>query len=1239
MSAPTRVDASRPLSPPTSPRSSSSPSSPSPTIYVHYADRHVKCRIDPEVPLDEIIRQLAASSQLAVSEPAHLFALRVQSTNQLVTEANLADVIHAHGTHLVLVSSPAMEAIDMIHHLSVLAPTTTTAATAATSRPGDEPSKRKKLALFELKSLVREPEFLVEFERRGGAELVERVVREEHGNTLAYGLLSVQTMLELDRARATRFEPRFVDRLLEIVATQPLINIARPAATILYLICASRVDLASPRLAAVASSPSPPSSSSTPDPSLGPASLSSAARHEPGFSLVFSLLPSHPKFLPQLINHISSPIERSGMADFELTRISLGLVDELVQGVSTMRSATGTDDKGFVAKLERLGLFEILIELFSSPDYSATSSTMPRSPLFASLVSFHETYLAYLWSRIRRDPFDPAHALHLVERAWGATGLARDVGSRERWTKVGWMTEDPVGEVRVEFERRSRIRREVEGRSDEGGNGNGDGNGNAQGIGVPLREGRGGNGKGKGKAERGDVEDVVRDGSDSAMFALRMFVEWCRDPENGYREHVDDSLSLARAHRVPFAHLSFSATEMMIELLELDRSPRVVVDQVARSTRRPSDPTTTTRKDATSDRSDGSTETRPSMTTRSSTQETTTTDPSSRPSTSSRSQRAGGPGETRNESSRVDRGLDRRLNPHVYELKELHEALMEFWIQMWVESGAEVALDEDRREEVHDDDDDDAGGLRPNRTDRGADVKAIKGEQGEEAWRSVVGADFERVERTVKSRVVEVLGLGAERGDGPRANAASNGTRGGCKSIRKIQEELAQSTYRVIRANQIEAFDLDQDLRSQPFVRHLRTTVYRESSEFVKRQKIDRLKRGFWFRVPASATPLRAPSRSRSRTRSSDSARRSVTNSVNGSVRSLSTVDTKTNGTAACRRDGKDDEEKENKRFGEHLGDPSEGTRWAFVRLSQGEEAFEYGTFDEPVDREGAVGPLAGILDLGSIIDICPTRAPVPGPASPPPATSPASNLLRPSTATTNGSKPDHGRASSSFRLSFAFRGHARRQSESTACPSSASNSVPSPSVVPPTTTCVVASPRSEPDLDPLSTSIYALRGTKLDDAEPVLTLVSTSRSAHLEWTDGISFLFPVSTSSSSGAIPARAERSGTTTVARPRPLKTGYRTSRDTIERIQKVTDVGVKIKLVDSGYSVRRRRERLHGQGLERGSGGPGSRAGPELSGRERDEVPRAKGENGWVVVAEEPAQGATKPHEDRDLVETLA
>lgn len=85
---------------PPSSSSSSPPAAPAPPSrpqlkahYFHYSSRQVKARIDPEVPLEEIVKQLCASSQLGVKEPAGLFALREREGGELVTEENVREML------------------------------------------------------------------------------------------------------------------------------------------------------------------------------------------------------------------------------------------------------------------------------------------------------------------------------------------------------------------------------------------------------------------------------------------------------------------------------------------------------------------------------------------------------------------------------------------------------------------------------------------------------------------------------------------------------------------------------------------------------------------------------------------------------------------------------------------------------------------------------------------------------------------------------------------------------------------------------------------------------------------------------------------------------------------------------------------------------------------------------------------------------------------------------------------
>jgi hypothetical protein len=89
---------------------------PTPPTTVHYGDKMVRCRIDRGVPLDEIIRQLCASPQLAVSDDPSLFALREATTNELVTMENITRLTEAEAS-FKLVASPGIEAAETIERL------------------------------------------------------------------------------------------------------------------------------------------------------------------------------------------------------------------------------------------------------------------------------------------------------------------------------------------------------------------------------------------------------------------------------------------------------------------------------------------------------------------------------------------------------------------------------------------------------------------------------------------------------------------------------------------------------------------------------------------------------------------------------------------------------------------------------------------------------------------------------------------------------------------------------------------------------------------------------------------------------------------------------------------------------------------------------------------------------------------------------------------------------------------
>ncbi|CEQ43109.1 SPOSA6832_05004, partial [Sporobolomyces salmonicolor] len=321
------------------------------------------------------VQQLAASSQLAVSEPAALFALRVKDSGELVTEENLSRLLE-RGNHFTLGSSPTIEAVEMVDKLS-----------------SGEASVLK-LATFSLRTLIKERAFLTEFITRGGLEALQEVIRRSSGNTLAYSLLSLQNLLELEESGWTGLQSGFIGRIVEIIATQPLINISRPATAIL-------------RRLASASQPSDTASA-------GP---SSASTSTPGFSIVYKEISQKPDFLKNLVNRLSSN-------DTDSANLSLGLINGLLRG------STNLGDLRFSDELEELDVGQVVRKLLDAN----TGVDIP------SILTFQANLVASLQLALRTRVDDPHY--HFFDEIWRSSQLEDD-DETLRWRKLGFQTEIP----------------------------------------------------------------------------------------------------------------------------------------------------------------------------------------------------------------------------------------------------------------------------------------------------------------------------------------------------------------------------------------------------------------------------------------------------------------------------------------------------------------------------------------------------------------------------------------------------------------------------------------------------------------------------------------------------------------------------------------------------------------------------------------------------------------------------
>ncbi len=153
-------------------------------------DRIIKCRIDPYLPVSDVVQQLAQSFK-ANDAPAVL-ALRDEN-DVLVSDENLALAVegkvrlklvqteqsilaYAHDNPPRLVSSPAVEAVDSVAGLQYAIDPLTPLA----SMPSGKLAVPLKLTIFNITKYLKEPPFADEFLRRGGLDLLIRLIA--HGS-------------------------------------------------------------------------------------------------------------------------------------------------------------------------------------------------------------------------------------------------------------------------------------------------------------------------------------------------------------------------------------------------------------------------------------------------------------------------------------------------------------------------------------------------------------------------------------------------------------------------------------------------------------------------------------------------------------------------------------------------------------------------------------------------------------------------------------------------------------------------------------------------------------------------------------------------------------------------------------------------------------------------------------------------------------------------------------------------
>ena len=110
---------------------------------------------------------------------------------------------------------------------------------ALLNRLSSDEDAMRKMAVFKLQSSINDPAFADVFISSGGLTILRRLIMSAGGNTLAYSLQSLSRLLEVDMGWEifeTAGAGELIERIVELIVQQPLVNILRGAMSILVAI-------------------------------------------------------------------------------------------------------------------------------------------------------------------------------------------------------------------------------------------------------------------------------------------------------------------------------------------------------------------------------------------------------------------------------------------------------------------------------------------------------------------------------------------------------------------------------------------------------------------------------------------------------------------------------------------------------------------------------------------------------------------------------------------------------------------------------------------------------------------------------------------------------------------------------------------------------------------------------------------------------------------------------------------
>ncbi|KAI1359139.1 ELMO/CED-12 family-domain-containing protein [Xylaria arbuscula] len=299
----------------------------------------------------------------------------------------------------------------------------------------DEDASRK-MAVFKLQSSINDPSFADVFISSGGLIILRRLIMNSGGNTLAYSLQSLSRLLEVDMGWEIFDSPTsgdLVDRVVELVVSNPLVNILRGAMSILVALVGH----------------SPAEATTTPGTF--------------GFRALRPAIAVYPQFFDLVVQKLQS-------ADHALCATTLSLINALIRDAvtneetsrgNTTSSGTGEEWPKFIKRLQDLGLIKSVYTLMQGPTLQDLAHPLLE---FQCLTKV----LLRKWKKVRVDLERPEHrralkGIHLASSPskdhlnGNSDGKSDDVhevgktkGSRkhhpEKWRRLGFETESPASE-------------------------------------------------------------------------------------------------------------------------------------------------------------------------------------------------------------------------------------------------------------------------------------------------------------------------------------------------------------------------------------------------------------------------------------------------------------------------------------------------------------------------------------------------------------------------------------------------------------------------------------------------------------------------------------------------------------------------------------------------------------------------------------------------------------------------